>query len=55
MLSDTLADAEQEISRYQDEYPDIYEPHREAIEHVKTTMRLLRMVFDNPFSPNGMI
>jgi hypothetical protein len=48
MLSDVLFDAIQEIHRYQQEMPDIYEKDRAEIEKVIEAMDTLRVYYDTP-------
>jgi len=51
MISDTLSDAVRNLSRYQQELPDIYNPYFEKIEFVKQQMNMLRATLDR--APDG--
>jgi hypothetical protein len=55
MISDTLSDAVRELSRYQQELPDIYNPYFEKIEFVKQQMDMLRATLDRvPDGPDDL-
>jgi hypothetical protein len=46
MLGDVLFEALQDIESYQEEYPQLYELHREAIEHLKDQMRRVLVMIE---------
>jgi len=53
MISDVLFEAREEISRYRQEFPDVYDEIRDEIDRVKAAMETLQRRLDDPSSPRS--